>query len=107
MSNWNKETLRAVLAGWNEKAGWGHWRDGWVQDIPGLGTVRVIDRAVPDEEGWRPYIIFQIDDLDGETSFWRKIGAYYSYDGVKWTGEFEKVQVKTKTVIEYEYVLDD
>lgn len=104
---WNIETLRAILAGWNEEIQWNYWQYGYVENIQGLGKVHVVDRAVPNEESWNPYIIFQVEDLDGQTSFWRKNGSFYSYDGVIWAGRFEKVKAKTKTVIEYEYVLDD
>lgn len=101
----NKEVVRAVLAGWHDLS-WQYWQNG-NETIKGFGWVEVIDYVVPDEESWNPYIIFKIVDTDNVTTFYRKYGVFYSYDGVSWDGSFESVKPVEKTITTYEYVLDD
>lgn len=102
----NKEIVRAILAGWHALS-WRYWQDGNVEIIKGFGQVQVVEHVVPEEESWNPYIIFKIVNIDNVTTFYRKYGVFYSYDGVNWDGSFESVKPIEKTVITYEYVLDD
>jgi hypothetical protein len=49
------------------------------------------------------YVVIEIETPEG-WKFYRKDGAYYSFDGTHWDGSFYEVEPKEKTIKIYEKV---
>ena len=103
--------IESLLTSYSRKNAHGAWdaftyQDGKTFDIPGLGTVVLVEHlGGHEDDGSYTHLIFRISDGDGETdSYYRKTGSYDSWDGTDWDGPFEEVISKTRTTTSYEPV---
>jgi hypothetical protein len=92
---------------WGVGHEWGEFKDsnGEVFDIPGVGSVSVVDQVGGYEDaGSYMHLIFKVTDTSGKESYYRKSGTYDSWDGSEWDGPFVEVTPITKTVTTFEVV---
>lgn len=95
--------LRAILAGYDDSAGWDYWHFGRSLDIPGIGKVSVIKNDTPNDDSGLPAVIIFKVEFNGEFLYFRKSGYVDSYDyDVNWTGEFRQVKPVERKVIDFE-----
>lgn len=81
------------------ESGWGRWEEelsynstGKSVEVPGVGTVSMAYSETGGEGSAEDiYMIFKIEDEDGNEKFYEQRGAYYSYDGSNWDGNFSEV----------------
>lgn len=106
------ELIRAALLRYaEEELDWGNYgsyinyRDskGRVYDVPGLGTVKIVDCQDYDQDksydGWHEDI-WVVFDIGG--TLYRADGTYTSYAGSEWKPELRVVVPKQKMVTYYE-----
>jgi hypothetical protein len=85
---------------------WGYWceieGDEAGENVPGVGTVKVLEDFGGEGQGEIRYYIFEITDLEGEIKLYKKDGYYASFHGTDWDGGFYEVVAREKVITVYE-----
>jgi hypothetical protein len=70
-------------------------------DVPGLGSVTVIDGFGGEGQGDHAHMVFLVVDDRGFVRHYKKDGFYASHYGTDWDGEFYEVKPTAVEAIEY------
>jgi len=71
------------------------------RDVPGLGSVNVVESHGGEGQGDRYYMVFSVTN-ESEVRYFKIDGYYASYAGGEFDGPFTEVHPVTKTVTVYE-----
>lgn len=101
------EVLESILKNYGDQYQEGWERYEWSSetfDIPGLGTVKVVDTFTGGEDSWDvpTHIVFRVTFPDGTERYYRKKGRYQSYQGNDWDGPFSEVSPVSEFITIYE-----
>lgn len=97
MSYTVKELEDAV---YDSEEGWGGVRYADIDDLPGIGTVEVLDSYGGEGQGDELWVVFNVTNSEGSRT-WRKSGWYASYSGSDWDGDLEEVVARPKVITEW------
>lgn len=73
------------------------WGDGTPCEIPGLGSLALVDEYGGEGKGDEYWVVFSITS-DDVTRYFKKSGSYQSYAGAEWDGDLELVTPKETVV---------
>lgn len=83
---------------------WRNFADGTGSvQVASLGSVELIDQEGGGEGGGEyAHNIYRVIFPNNEVKLYKKEGAYFSYDGLEWDGDFGETRVVEKTILVYE-----
>lgn len=115
--------LETALEGVQEWSEWHSWVEGyggcpeedemlpehvesWTERQITLKNIGIVQGRSTSDDGesydGETYMVFEVVDNDGYTSFYRKDGQYISHDGCYWEGDFYKVQKRERKITFWE-----
>lgn len=91
-NSWNDDAVQGPSSWYDIK-----WGDGTPCEIPGLGTLALVDEYGGEGKGEEYWVVFSITQ-DDVTRHFKKPGSYQSYAGAEWDGNLESVTPKEKVI---------